>query len=111
MADDRPDEQALLSTDLTVYDPALFTQMLGVVPPLLQTKEVPGPAASFTESPWQNVVEPVAVMVGVVGNGFTVTSVPAEAVEKQPWAFETRTVYVPDVLTLMLWVAAPLLQL
>ena len=37
-----------------------------------------------TEPPVQNVVELPAVIVGVAGIGFTVTTVPAEVAEVQP---------------------------
>jgi hypothetical protein len=45
----------------------------------------------------QNVVGPLAVMVGVAGNGFTVTIVAVDVAEQDP--LETVTVYEPPVVT------------
>ena len=45
---------------------------------------------SVTVPPWQNVVLPPAVMVGVTGLAFTVTVVDAE-VDEHPAAFVTVT--------------------
>jgi hypothetical protein len=53
-----------------------------------------------TEPPAQNVVEPPAVMVGVVGFAFTVTTVAVE-VAVQPEPFVIVTVYEPEELTVM----------
>ena len=48
---------------------------------------------NVTEPPEQNVVTPLAVIVGVVGTGFTVITVGAELALHVP--FDTVTVYVP----------------
>src|SRR5437773_9644720 len=59
------------------------------------------------EPPWQNVVGPLGLIVGV-GLGLTVTTVPPPAtVPEQPLASVTVTEYVPDTLTLMATVVAP----
>jgi hypothetical protein len=47
---------------------------------------------NVTLPPAQNVVGPPAVIVGVAGNGFTVTKVAAEAPLRHPLAFVTCTV-------------------
>lgn len=52
-----------------------------------------------TEPPEQNVVAPPGVIVGVAGGGFTVIVVPALVELHVP--FETVTVYVPEVETVM----------
>ena len=63
---------------------------------------------SVTFPPLQKVVAPFGVMVAV-GNAFTVTVVLAGA-EVQPFASVVLTVYVPDVLTLIAAVVAPVDQ-
>jgi hypothetical protein len=52
--------------------------MLAVVAPVDQRYEVPALEVSVTLPPAQNVNGPPAVMVGVAGNAFTVTTVAAE---------------------------------
>ncbi len=52
--------------------------MLACVPPLLQVP--PLFPDKVTEPPLQNVVAPPAVIIGVTGNGFTVTSMLFDAV-------------------------------
>ena len=59
----------------------------------------------MTEPPAQNVVGPLAVIVGAVGSGFTVTEVDADA--EQPFAFVTVTLYVPEEVTVMDCEVAP----
>ena len=59
----------------------------------------------MTEPPAQNVVGPLAVIVGVEGSGLTVTEVDADA--EQPFAFVIVTPYVPEALTVMDCVVAP----
>ena len=61
---------------------------------------------STTEPPAQNVVEPLADIVGVAGVGFTVTISLAEAFELQP-LLVTVTVKVPEAVTVMDCVVAP----
>ena len=60
---------------------------------------------NVTLPPWQKVVAPLAVMVGVVGIGFTVTFTLADVAE-QP-AESTVTEYVPEVKTVILCDVAP----
>lgn len=62
-----------------------------------------------TLPPWQKVVAPLEEIVGVVGTGFTVTSVDAE-VAVQPLALATVTEYVPEVVTTILCVVSPVDQ-
>ena len=59
-------------------------------------------ALSTTEPPAQNVVGPIAVIIGV-GEAFTVTVIGLDVAE-QPLALVTTTEYDPEVLTVMLWV-------
>ena len=54
----------------------------------------------LTLPPSQKAIGPPAVMVGVAGNGVTVTVVPAEVAEVQP-PVVTATVYVPPVETVI----------
>jgi hypothetical protein len=58
--------------------------MDGVVAPVDQLLPVADEEVSITLPPSQKVVGPLAVMVGVAGNGLTVTVVPAEGAEVQP---------------------------
>lgn len=64
---------------------------------------------SVTELPEQKVVGPPALIVGVVGFVFTVTTVAAEVAE-QPDPFVTVTVNDPEVLTVIDCEVAPLDQ-
>ena len=64
---------------------------------------------SVTEPPEQKVVGPPAVIVGVAGLEFTVTTVAADVAE-QPEPFVTVTVYDPEVLTVIDCEVAPLDQ-
>jgi hypothetical protein len=59
-----------------------------------------------TEPPAQNVVGPLAVIVGVGGIALTVTVVGAD-VAPQPFPFETVTEYEPAVVTVIDRVVAP----
>jgi hypothetical protein len=64
---------------------------------------------NVTLPPVQNVVGPLAEIVGALGKGFTVMVV--EAVEEvQPLPSVTLTVYVPAALTVIDCVVAPVLQ-
>ena len=53
-----------------------------------------------TLPPAQKVVAPPAVIVGVAGAGFTVTTVAVEVAE-QPLPFVTCTVYEPEAVAVM----------
>jgi hypothetical protein len=77
-----------------------------VVAPVDHTLPVADEAVKATLPPAQKVVGPPGVTVGVAGNGFTVTVVPADAAEVQP-PLVTVTVYVPPVETVIDWVVAP----
>jgi uncharacterized protein with GYD domain len=89
-------EQDPLET-VTVYEPLVETVIDWVVSAVDQVFPVAEEDVNVTEPPVQNVVEPLAVMVGVAGNGFTVTIVAAEVAEQDP--LETVTVYEPPVVT------------
>ena len=80
-----------------------------VVAPLDQRFPVAEDEVNTTLPPAQNVVEPLGVIVGVAGSGFTVTVVPADGNDVQVPLF-TVTVYVPEVETVMDCVVAPLDQ-
>ena len=64
--------------------------MACVVAPLLQTLPVAELEVKTTFPPVQKVVAPPAVIVGVTGNGFTVTAVALEVAE-QPFTLVTIT--------------------
>ena len=68
----------------TVNVPDAETVMDCVVAPFDQVFPVAADEVSTTEPPMQNVVEPLAEIVGVAGVGFTVTVSLAEAFELQP---------------------------
>ena len=70
------------------------------VSPELHKYAAPALAVKVTLPPWQNVVDPLAVIVGV-GNGFTVTTVEVD-VAVHPSALVTVTLYVPEFVTVML---------
>lgn len=59
---------------------------------------------NVTDPPSQNVSGPLAIRVGVAGNGVTTTSTVAGE-EEQPFSV-IRTVYVPDSETVMFWVVS-----
>jgi len=80
------------------------------VAPFDQTLSVAEEEVRTTLSPSQNVVTPLAVIVGVAGIGFTVTFVAAETPEAHPKAI-TSTEYEPEVVTVMLCVVAPVDQI
>ena len=66
-------------------------------------------ALSVTDPPEQNVTGPPDVIVGVEGSAFTVTVVAADVADVQP-AVVTATVYVPEVVTVIDCVVAPVDQ-
>jgi hypothetical protein len=78
-----------------------------VVAPELQVLPVALLDVSTTLSPEQNVVGPLAVIVGVAGVGFTVTTTGAE-VAVHAKIFERITLYVPLVRTVIDCVSSPL---
>ena len=71
-----------------------------MVAPVDQTFPVAEDEVRVTLPSSQKAVGPPAVMVGVTGNGVTVTVVPAEVAELQPPVI-TATVYVPPVETVI----------
>ena len=81
----------------------------GVIDWLFHTIPVACDEVSVTLPPLQNMVGPLAEMVGAAGVGFTVTVIAFEVAE-QPFDFVTVTLYVPDVVTVVVCVVAPLLQ-
>ena len=88
-----------------------LTLMLAVVSPVLHVFAWAALEESFTLSPWQMVVLPVAEMVGVAGVGFTVTVATARP-EVHPLGFFTITEYVcvPVGVTVMLALVSVVLQ-
>jgi hypothetical protein len=101
--------QPLPFVTVTVYEPEALTMIDCVVAPVDQEYVKPLGAESVTLPPAQKVVEPLGVIAGVGGFGFTVTTVAAE-VALQPLPSVTVTVYEPEVLTLMVCVVAPVDQ-
>jgi hypothetical protein len=75
------------------------------VAPFDQVFPVAEDEVSVTEPPVQNVIGPLAVIVGVAGSGFTVTVVAADTDEHDP--LETVTVYEPLAETVIDCVVAP----
>lgn len=74
---------------VTVNEPDVVTVIVCVVAPFDHKYEVDAGAESVTEPPAQNVVGPPAVIVGMAGKAFTVTTVAALAALKHPEAFPT----------------------
>jgi hypothetical protein len=68
----------------TVYVPDADTVMDCVVAPVDHVFPVADEDVNTTLPPAQKVNGPPAEIVGVVGNGFTVTVVPADATDVQP---------------------------
>lgn len=89
VADGKLEQVPLLVS--TLNTPASFTTMFCVVAPLLHKLPVAAEEVKVTLSPAQNLVTPEAVIVGVLGNGLTVTIVAIEAGEVQ-LPFATLTV-------------------
>lgn len=61
----------------TVYVPLVATKILDVISPFDQVFPVADEEVKVTLSPSQNVVGPLAVIVGTGGNGFTTTEIEA----------------------------------
>jgi hypothetical protein len=102
------DLQPFPSVVVTVYVPLALTVIAAVVAPVDQRYETPPDAVSVTLPPAQNVVAPLGVIVAV-GNGFTVT-VRDAGVDVQPFESVVVTVYVPEELTVIAAVVAPVDQ-
>src|SRR3989344_3997107 len=77
-----------------------------VVSPVDQKLSIDDDEVKITEPPSQNVVGPLAEMVGVAGVGFTVTVSLIEFPEEQPFSI-TSTVKFPEVVTVMNCVVSP----
>ena len=91
----------------TVYEPDEVTFMLCVVaPPGVHVLPVADDEVSVTLPPVQKVVGPPAVIVGVDGIGFTVTTLAIDGDDVHP-LLVTFTVYEPDEVTFILCVVAP----
>ena len=102
-ATDGPDEQPFV-TSATVYVPEVETVIDCVVAPFDQRLPVAEDEVNITE-PEQNVVGPLAVIVGTAGKAFTVTLVAAEVAEHKPLV--TVTEYVPEAETVIACVVSP----
>lgn len=89
---------------LTVYEPDAETVIEFVVSPVDQVFPVGAEDVNVTDPPVQKVVGPPGVMVGVTGGAVTVTVVPALVELHVP--FETVTVYVPEVETVIEFVVS-----
>lgn len=97
------------SVVVTVKFPEEVTLIDWVTCPVLHSLPVASLEISITLSPWQKVVLPTTVIVGVAGIGFTVTTVGAEVAE-QPVELILVTVKLPLFLTVMLLEVSPLLH-
>ena len=93
-----PEEQPFVITS-TENDPEVETVIDCVVAPLDQRLSVAEDEVNTTELPEQNVVDPLAVMVGTAGNAFTVTLVATEVAEHKPLV--TVTEYDPEANTVI----------
>jgi hypothetical protein len=92
----------------TVNESELETVIDCVVAPVLHTLGVVAELVSVTEPPWQNVVAPLAVIVGVAVAGFWLIVI-EPVLTHTP--FVTVTVNVPVVKVATSWVLPnPLLQ-
>jgi hypothetical protein len=91
---------------VTLYEPLALTVMDCVVAPFDQRCENAAGAVSVTAPPAQNVVGPLAVITGVAGFAFTITSV-AALVALQPFASVTVTLYEPLAKTARDWLVVP----
>ena len=70
----------------------MLTVILGVVAPVDHKYEEPALDVKVTLPPAQKVVGPPALIVGVAGNGFTVTAVVADEALWHPFTLVTCTV-------------------
>lgn len=102
-------EQPLPFVYVTVYEPLAVTLIDCVVAPVDQRLPVACDDVKVTEPPVQNVVDPLAEIVGADGFALTVTTVAVEVAE-QPLPFVYVTVYEPAAETLIDCVVAPVDQ-
>jgi len=98
-------EHKPLST-VTEYEPEAKTVIDCVVSPVDQMLSVVDEDVKITDPPEQNVVGPLAEMVGVAGVGFTVTVSAIEFPEEQPFSM-TSTVKFPEAVTVIDCVVSP----
>ena len=89
-----------------MYEPSSETVIDCVVAPFDQRFPVADEDVKVTLPPWQKVVAPEAVIVGVAGNALTVTKVAAEVAELQV-PLLTKTLYDPASETVIDCVVAP----
>jgi hypothetical protein len=89
---------------VTEYVPLVVTGIDCVVAPVDQVFPVVEEDVNVTVLPRQIVVEPLDVTTGVAGTAFTVTVVGNDVEEHVP--FDTDTVYVPELVTVILWEVA-----
>ena len=82
--------------------------ILWVVSPVDHKLSVAEEDVNTTEPPEQNVVGPLAVMVGTAGIGLTVMPIGEELAEHKP--LSTVTEYAPEAKTVMLCVVSPVDQ-
>ena len=92
VANDVADVQPFALVFTTVKLPLAVTFILAVVAPLLHTLPVAALEVNVTLPPAQNVVAPLADIVGVDGKGFTVTLVANDVADVHPFALVFTTV-------------------
>jgi hypothetical protein len=85
---------------VTEYDPELLTVIDCEVAPVDHVFPVAEDDVKMTEPPAQNVVGPLAEIVGVAGVGFTVMVSTLELPEEHPFMI-TSTVYIPEAETVI----------
>jgi len=90
---------------VTEYEPLWLTLIDWLIAPFDHVLPEALEDVNITEPPEQNVVGPLALIVGVVGTVFTVTVVGLEDAEQDP--FDTVTEYEPFWLTVIDWLVAP----
>ena len=101
--------QPFASKYVRVYVPDVVTTIVCVVAPVLHVFPDVSLEVNVTEAPWQKVVGPFAVIVGV--NGFELTETTIEATpEVHPFTSIYVKVYVPLAETVIDCVVAPVLQ-
>ncbi len=108
MASERGLSQPFALMTITSNVPDVETVMLCVVSPFdHKYPSNPSVAVSVTLSPSQKVLELFEVIIGVGGNGLTVTSMASEGGLSQPSKSLTMQLYMPGVLTMTSCVIAP----
>lgn len=87
------------------YVPLVVTVIVWVVSPVDHIFPAAAEEVKVTDPPSQNVVGPLAVIVGAVAIGTTVTTVATDVAEQPP--VPLVTVYDPEVVTVIDCVVAP----